>query len=147
MQAEGRKLVLTNGCFDLLHAGHVHYLRHARELGDALAVALNDDASVRRLKGDSRPLNPVDDRAEVLSALQDVDFVTIFVEDDAREVVRAIRPAIYVKGGDYDPNPGSARFPPEGEIVLAYGGTVETLPYLPGRSTSRLMDRLRQEKH
>jgi rfaE bifunctional protein nucleotidyltransferase chain/domain len=147
MQAEGRRLVLTNGCFDLLHAGHVRYLRQARELGDALAVALNDDASVQRLKGRTRPINSVDDRAEVLAALQDVDFITIFGEDDARQVVEEIRPAVYVKGGDYDSDPRSARFPPEGKIVIAYGGTVKILPYLPGRSTSGLVERLREETH
>lgn len=145
MQAEGRRLVLTNGCFDLLHAGHVRYLHQARQLGDALVVALNDDASVQRLKGRTRPINSVEDRAEVLAALQDVDFVTVFGEDDAQKVVEEIRPAVYVKGGDYDSDPSAGRFPPEGKIVIAYGGDVKILPYLPGRSTSSLVERLQEE--
>jgi rfaE bifunctional protein nucleotidyltransferase chain/domain len=144
MRAEGRRLVLTNGCFDLLHAGHVRYLHGARRLGDALVVALNDDASVRRLKGDGRPLNPVEDRAEVLSALEDVDYVTVFGEDDATAVVQAVRPAVYVKGGDYASDPDSSRFPPEGKVVEAYGGQVAILPYVEGRSTSGLLERARQ---
>lgn len=145
MQAEGRRLVLTNGCFDLLHAGHVRYLGQARELGDALVVALNDDASVRRLKGEGRPLNTAEDRAEVLSALEDVDYVTVFDEDDAMAVVKAVRPAVYVKGGDYDSDPESSSFPPEGKAVRAYGGQVVILPYVEGRSTTGLLERVRRK--
>jgi rfaE bifunctional protein nucleotidyltransferase chain/domain len=147
MRAEGRRLVLTNGCFDLLHAGHIRYLAAARELGDALAVALNGDDSVRRLKGSGRPLNSAEDRAEVLGALADVDFITVFDEDEASGVIAEVRPAIYVKGGDYEANPGSPRFPPEGAIVAGYGGEIAILPYLPGRSTSDLIDRVRHGQH
>src|SRR6476469_6665725 len=97
----GKRLVLTNGCFDLLHVGHVRYLEEARGLGDFLIVAVNGDESVRALKGAGRPLNSEEDRAEILAALECVDFVTIFPERRATAVIEALRPAIYVKGGDY----------------------------------------------
>lgn len=141
LAAAGRNLVLTNGCFDLLHVGHVRYLAAARRLGDALAVGLNSDESVRRLKGWGRPLVPEDDRAEVLAALESVDYVTIFGEDTAGELVREVRPAMYVKGGDYTNDPASPRFPPEGRIVTGYGGTVAVIDYVPGRSTTELLRR------
>lgn len=142
MRAEGHRLVLTNGCFDLLHAGHVRYLQAARALGDGLIVGLNDDQSVRRLKGQGRPLTPEDDRAEVLAGLEAVDFVTIFGEDTASELVETLQPAIYVKGGDYSPDPRSPRFPVEGHVVARYGGSVKILDYLPGRSTTQLLRQL-----
>jgi rfaE bifunctional protein nucleotidyltransferase chain/domain len=97
---EGKKLVLTNGCFDLLHVGHVHYLQAARALGDALAVAVNGDDSVRALKGESRPLNREADRAEVIAALECVDYVVIFPEIRVTRLLEQVRPSIYVKGGD-----------------------------------------------
>src|SRR5437762_5921429 len=97
----GRKLVFTNGCFDLLHAGHLRYLRAARALGDALLVAINGDESVRVLKGEGRPLNRAADRAEIIAALESVDHVVIFPEVRATELIEKVRPAIYVKGGDY----------------------------------------------
>jgi rfaE bifunctional protein nucleotidyltransferase chain/domain len=143
MRADGRALVLTNGCFDLLHVGHVRYLAAARALGDGLAVALNDDRSVCRLKGPGRPLNTAGERAEVLAALCDVDFITIFEEDEATDVVTSVRPSVYVKGGDYSDDPLSPRFPPEGRAVRAYGGRVVILPFVPGKSTSELVRRLR----
>ena len=137
----GRRLVLTNGCFDLLHPGHVRYLQQAHALGDCLAVAVNDDDSVRALKGPGRPLNPAQDRAEVLAALQSVDFVTIFTELRATQVIEALRPAIYVKGGDYtveslDPNETAA--------LKKVGAEIKTLPLLPGKSTSALIERMRR---
>src|SRR3954453_7924306 len=103
MRQAGQRLVLTNGCFDLLHVGHVRYLQQARQLGDTLVVAVNGDESVRALKGAGRPLNSDGDRAEVLAALECVDLVTIFPEERGTEVINAIQPAIYVKGGDYTP--------------------------------------------
>jgi len=142
MREAGRRLVLTNGCFDLLHVGHVRYLEAARRLGDALAVGLNDDASVRRLKGDGRPLNSQDDRAELLAALASVDFVTIFPQDTAVELVDLVQPSIYVKGGDYPADPADPGFPPEGKIVHCYGGSVKILPYVPGHSTSELIQKM-----
>ena len=142
MAADGRRLVLTNGCFDLLHVGHVRYLGAARDLGDALAVAVNSDASTRRLKGPGRPITDQEDRAEVLAALEAVDFVTIFDEDTAAELVSEVRPDIYVKGGDYAADPGDPRFPPEGRIVAGYGGEVRTIEFIPGRSTTSLIERM-----
>ncbi|MBV9281892.1 MAG: D-glycero-beta-D-manno-heptose 1-phosphate adenylyltransferase [Chloroflexi bacterium] len=142
LRSRGLRLVLTNGCFDLLHVGHVRYLARARALGDALAIGLNSDASVRRLKGPGRPLTPQAERAEVLAALEAVDFVSIFDEDTAEELVRNLRPAVYVKGGDYSPDPASSRFPPEGRIVREYGGTVAIVDYLDGYSTSSIVERL-----
>ena len=137
----GRRLVLTNGCFDLLHSGHVRYLQQAHALGDCLAVAVNGDDSVRALKGPGRPLNPAQDRAEVLAALESVDFVTIFTELRATQVIEALRPAIYVKGGDYtieslDPNETAA--------LKKVGAQIKTLPLLPGKSTSALIERMRR---
>lgn len=139
LRMAGGRLVLTNGCFDLLHVGHVRYLRAARAFGDALAVGLNSDASVRRLKGAGRPIVPEDERAEILAALESVDLVTIFDEDTAAALVAAVRPAIYAKGGDYSDVPGAANYPVEGQVVQAYGGAVRIVDYVPGRSTSELL--------
>jgi rfaE bifunctional protein nucleotidyltransferase chain/domain len=139
IRQDGRQLVLTNGCFDLLHVGHVRYLQRARELGDALAVAVNGDESVRALKGEGRPINSAADRAEILAALACVDFVTIFPELRATKVIAAIQPAIYAKGGDYS----AASLNPEELSALRSAGTrVEILPLIPDRSTSGLLDRL-----
>jgi len=137
LQRQRRKVVLTNGCFDLLHIGHVRYLRKARELGDTLAVALNDDASVRALKGAGRPVVPAAQRAEVLAALSSVDYVTIFSEATAEQVVETLRPDIYVKGGDY---PEAERAMPEARIVAGYGGIVVFLDFEAGSSTSAMID-------
>jgi glycerol-3-phosphate cytidylyltransferase len=142
MRAAGLDLVLTNGCFDILHLGHVRYLEAARALGDALAVAVNSDASVRRLKGTGRPIVPERDRAEIVAGLRAVDLVVIFDDDTAARLVRAVRPAVYVKGGDYSSDPESERFPPEGRTVLEYGGAVTIVPHVQGRSTSDTVRRL-----
>ena len=140
IQTGGGRLVLTNGCFDLLHVGHVRYLRQAAELGDQLAVAVNGDESVRALKGPGRPLNGAQDRAEVLAALECVDFVTIFPEMRATAVIEAVRPAIYVKGGDYT----LATLDPEEVAALKkVGAEIKTLPLVPGKSTTGLIERLR----
>ncbi len=140
MERAGQKLVFTNGCFDLLHAGHVRYLRQARELGDALAVGLNSDGSVRELKGEGRPVNPQEDRAEVLAALGSVDYVVIFDDKRATDLLRAVRPHIYAKGGDYTPESLDA----DERAALAEGGAkVEILPLVPGRSTTGVLERLR----
>jgi rfaE bifunctional protein nucleotidyltransferase chain/domain len=145
LQERGERLVLTNGCFDILHLGHVRYLQAARERGDALAVGLNSDASVRRLKGAGRPINPENERAEILASLEIVDFVTIFDEDTAEQLVAEIRPAVYAKGGDYSADPSNPNFPPEGLIVLARGGEVAILDLVEGRSTTALLNRMRAE--
>ncbi len=136
----GRSVVMTNGHFDLLHVGHIRYLQGARRLGDALVVGLNSDASTRARKP-GRPLVPQEDRAELLAALGCVDVVVIFEDLDARALVAALRPEVYVKGGDWG-QPGGPQ-PPEAEVVSAYGGRVAYLPYVPDRSTSRLIERIR----
>ncbi|MEQ1821475.1 MAG: D-glycero-beta-D-manno-heptose 1-phosphate adenylyltransferase [Fimbriimonadaceae bacterium] len=134
---EGRRLVFTNGVFDILHAGHVRYLQQARELGDLLLVGMNSDASVRGLgKGANRPINPLEDRAEVLSALRSVDGVIAFEEQTPEALVAILQPEIYVKGGDYD----ISRLP-EAKIVARYGGEVKLLPFLEGRSTTAILEK------
>ncbi len=139
IRREERRLVLTNGCFDLLHVGHVRYLEQARELGDFLAVAVNGDESVRALKGEGRPINPEADRAEVLAALAAVDFVAIFPALRVTEVIEAVRPAIYVKGGDYTPESLNSE---ELAALKRIGTEIRILPLVPGKSTSELLQRL-----
>lgn len=165
-QHAGEVGVFTNGCFDLLHVGHVQYLRRARALGDFLVVALNSDDSTRRLKGPARPLVPQGERAEVLAALDCVDYVMIFGEDTVEASLTALHPAIFVKGGDYaggdgsqdrelsaedvrallttgdgQPRPTSV-FAREASIVTEAGGRVALLSYLPGHSTTELIKRI-----
>jgi rfaE bifunctional protein nucleotidyltransferase chain/domain len=135
----GKQLVLTNGCFDLLHVGHVRYLQAARKLGDALVVAVNGDASVRVLKGPSRPLNSELERAEVLAALGCVDYVTVFHEARVTGVIRAIRPQIYAKGGDYTLE---TLDPGERAALEEVGATVEILHFVEGKSTTSLMQKI-----
>ena len=136
----GRRLVLTNGCFDLLHVGHVRYLEAARALGDALMVAINGDESVRALKGTGRPLNGEAERAEVIAALECVDHVVIFSEVRATALLEKVRPAIYVKGGDYTAASLDAE---ERAILERAGAEIRILPFEPGYSTSGLVDRIR----
>jgi rfaE bifunctional protein nucleotidyltransferase chain/domain len=135
------RLVFTNGCFDLLHRGHVEYLARARELGDALVVGLNSDASVRRLKGPERPINSEIDRAIVLAALEVVDGVVIFGEDTPIELIRTLLPDVLVKGGDYT-EAGIVGAPE----VRAAGGEVVIAPLVPGRSTTALVQKLSSEQ-
>jgi D-glycero-beta-D-manno-heptose 1-phosphate adenylyltransferase len=139
-RAAGLTVVMTNGHFDLLHVGHVRYLQGARGLGDALVVGLNSDASTRARKP-GRPLVPQADRAELLASLACVDVVVIFDDLDAKLLAAALRPEVYVKGGDWG-QPGGPQ-PPEAEIVAAYGGRVAYLPYVPDHSTTRLIQRIR----
>jgi D-beta-D-heptose 7-phosphate kinase/D-beta-D-heptose 1-phosphate adenosyltransferase len=134
----GRRIVFTNGCFDLLHRGHVDLLQRARRLGDVLVVGLNSDASVRSLKGPGRPVNSLEDRARVLAALGCIDHLTPFDGRDAAELVELLQPDVYVKGGDY-----TAEMLPEAPHVQAYGGEVRILPYVENRSTSSLIERIR----
>jgi rfaE bifunctional protein nucleotidyltransferase chain/domain len=143
-RASGLRLVFTNGVFDLIHAGHVAYLSAARSLGDILLVGLNSDASVRALKGPERPIVPEEDRAAVLLALRAVDAVVIFSEPTASRILADVRPAIYVKGGDYALSGSASGTPlPEEPVVRAYGGEVHLIPYLTGRSTTDLIRRIR----
>ncbi len=139
LRREGKRVVFTNGCFDLLHAGHVRYLREARSLGDLLVVALNSDASVRLLKGEGRPILNQDERAEIMAALQVVDYVTIFDEATPRELIASLLPDVLVKGGDWAIETIVGR-----EEVEAAGGRVLSLPYLRGSSTSEIVERIRK---
>ena len=171
-RAEGARVVFTNGVFDLLHLGHVRYLREARDLGDLLIVAVNSDASTRRLKGPSRPIIAEDERAETLAALAALDYVTIFADATAERLVSLLRPDVYVKGADYagahpatrertlmfapeelrrvvDGQPtehiglaGLAERLPEARAVAEYGGALALIAYLPGHSTSELIERI-----
>ena len=141
LRAAGKKLVATNGCFDLLHVGHVRYLQAARALGDFLAVGLNGDRSVRELKGRGRPITTENDRAEVLAALGCVDLVTIFPEIRATRFLVAARPAIYVKGGDYT----SETLNEEERVALKQiGAQIRLIPFEPGYSTSGLIEQIRK---
>lgn len=137
----GERVVMTNGCFDLLHAGHARYLAEARALGDRLIVAVNDDASVRRLKGAGRPVVPLEDRMAMLAALADVDWVVPFGEDTPARLIAAVAPDVLVKGGDYRPEEIAGA-----EAVRRGGGEVKVLPLLAGRSTSELIERIRKSK-
>jgi D-beta-D-heptose 7-phosphate kinase/D-beta-D-heptose 1-phosphate adenosyltransferase len=136
-RAHGEKVVMTNGCFDILHAGHVAYLREARKLGDRLIVAVNTDESVARLKGPSRPINNLQNRMEVLAALESVDWVVPFGEDTPRELISEVLPDILVKGGDYRPEEVAG-----GAEVIANGGEVRILPFKPGCSTTAIIDKI-----
>ncbi len=135
---QGRRIVFTNGCFDILHSGHISYLSQAKALGDVLVVGINTDDSVRRLKGPTRPVNSVGDRIKVLSALSCVDHIVAFDEDTPIELIRAIRPHIFVKGGDYTRD----RLP-EADVVEQLGGVIKILPYVRERSTTRMIERIR----
>jgi rfaE bifunctional protein nucleotidyltransferase chain/domain len=137
-RARGGRIVFTNGCFDVLHAGHVGFLEQARTLGDVLVVAVNSDRSVRRLKGVDRPVNGEDDRTVVLTALSCVDYVVVFDADTPARLIERVRPDVYVKGGDYH-----ADLLPEAELVGRLGGRVEILDYVPDRSTSAVIERIR----
>ncbi|MBQ6157083.1 MAG: D-glycero-beta-D-manno-heptose 1-phosphate adenylyltransferase [Bacteroidales bacterium] len=135
-----QKIVFTNGCFDVLHFGHVHYLLQAKELGDILVVGLNSDDSVRRLKGPSRPINGEKERAFVLAALTCVDYVVVFEEDTPKELIETVRPDVLVKGGDYalDQIVGA-------DFVTRNGGSVTTLPFVEGFSSTRIIEQLKTE--
>ena len=137
LRAQGQRIVMTNGCFDLIHPGHVRFLQQARALGDVLVVAVNDDDSVRRLKGESRPVNTLYDRVAVLAALSAVDYVVSFSEDTPARLIEAFAPDVLVKGGDYDVEQIAGH-----ESVLARGGEVRVLDFVDGHSTSRLIERL-----
>ncbi|RHX90445.1 D-glycero-beta-D-manno-heptose 1-phosphate adenylyltransferase [Leptospira stimsonii] len=132
-----KKIVFTNGCFDLVHRGHLTYLSQARELGDFLWIGLNGDSSVKRLKGSQRPVVSEEDRAILLGNLRFVDAVTIFNQDTPLELLRLVRPAIHVKGGDY-----KVEDLPETPLVREFGGEVKILPFVPGKSTSLLIEKI-----
>jgi rfaE bifunctional protein nucleotidyltransferase chain/domain len=139
LRARGRRLVFTNGCFDLLHVGHVRYLAEARRLGDALLVAINSDASVRALKGAGRPVMNEAERAEILAALSSVDFVTVFDEESPRPLISEVLPDVLVKGGDYRPEEIHGR-----EEVERAGGRVLSLPFVEGASTTGIIEKIKE---
>lgn len=138
-KAQGKTLVFTNGCFDLLHVGHLHLLEQAKAMGDLLIVGVNSDESVRALKGQERPIVPEAERAELIAALECVDAVTIFPELTANALLQLVQPDYYVKGGDY-----TEQDLPEAETVVGYGGFVVILPYEPNHSTRALIARIRE---
>ena len=142
LHLNGKKIVFTNGCFDILHIGHVDYLRKSKALGDILIVGLNSDDSVKRLKGETRPINNLASRAAVLEALVMVDYVVAFEEDTPYEVIKALKPDVYTKGGDYNMNnvigPGLGS-----DIIEQYGGKVELIPCIEGVSTTNILTKHR----
>jgi D-beta-D-heptose 7-phosphate kinase/D-beta-D-heptose 1-phosphate adenosyltransferase len=138
LRAEGRRLVFTNGCFDILHVGHVRYLAEARALGDALLVAINSDRSVRALKGPNRPVMNEAERAEILAALEAVDFVSVFDEESPRTLISEVLPDVLVKGGDYRLDEIHGR-----EEVERAGGRVISLPFVEGASTTGIIERIK----
>ena len=139
LRRAGKKLVVTNGCFDLLHLGHVMYLEHASQQGDALLVGVTNDAGVRALKGAGRPLNSAEDRAAVLAALQSVDAVHVFPELDARAFLQSVKPDVYVKGGDYTLETINQD---ERRLLEKLGVKIALLPVVPGKSTSALLEKI-----
>ena len=137
LRKEDKNIVFTNGCFDILHVGHVRYLNAAKALGDVLIVGLNTDASVKKLKGNDRPINNEEDRAEILLALESVDHVVLFGEQTAENLIEEIKPNVYVKGGDY-----TLETLPEAKIVQSYGGSVQFIPMVIGKSTTNVINKI-----
>ncbi len=141
LKKTGKVIVFTNGCFDILHAGHVDYLQKAKKLGDVLVIALNTDTSVRKLKGKNRPIVSEKDRAKVLAALECVDYVTFFDELTPFEIIKNLKPDILVKGADYKHKEIVGR-----DTVLSYGGKVKTVSLIKGKSTTLLIEKIKNEK-
>jgi rfaE bifunctional protein nucleotidyltransferase chain/domain len=137
LQATGKKIVFTNGCFDLIHTGHTRYLAKAKSFGDILIVAVNSDSSVRMIKGEKRPINTQAERAETLAALESVDFVTIFDEPDPHKIISDLKPDVLVKGGDWPIEKIIGR-----DIVEARGGKVVNVPYVEGASTTGIIEKI-----
>lgn len=139
LRKKGKKIVFTNGCFDILHAGHTRYLKEARKLGDVLVLALNSDASVRTIKGEKRPIVPQDERTEVLSSLESVDFIVIFEESTPLELIEYLKPDILVKGGDWAEKDVVGR-----DSVKKWGGRVVIIPKIEGASTTNIIEKILQ---
>jgi len=139
LRATGKKIVFTNGCFDLIHTGHTRYLARARSYGDLLVVALNSDASVRMIKGEKRPINTEAERAETLAALESVDFVTVFDEPDPHRIISELQPDVLVKGGDWPVEKIIGR-----DVVEARGGKVVSVGYIEGASTTGMIEKILQ---
>ncbi|MCX7698110.1 MAG: D-glycero-beta-D-manno-heptose 1-phosphate adenylyltransferase [Candidatus Goldbacteria bacterium] len=137
LKNKGKKIVFTNGCFDIIHVGHIKLLNAAKKLGDVLVLALNSDSSVKRLKGEKRPIVPQNERAEIMAALTMVDIVTIFNEDDPYNIIKDVKPDVLVKGGDWplDKIIGA-------DIVKSYGGEVKNIKYIEGKSTTNIINKI-----
>lgn len=135
---EGETVVFTNGCFDVLHSGHIHLFRQAKKRGNILIVAVNDDLSVRKLKGPARPIFPLEERLEVLDAVETIDYLISFSQSTPRELIQALLPDVLVKGGDWKPDEVVGR-----EEVEGVGGEVVIIPYLPGRSSSEILSKIK----
>jgi len=144
LKKKGKKIVFTNGCFDILHIGHTRLLQKTRNFGDVLILGLNTDSSVRRLKGPERPIVNEKERAEILSALEFVDYIVFFDEDDPCKIISEIKPDIHVKGGDYDPN--DYKNMPEAKVVHEYGGKVEIIKIIEGKSSSSIIEKIKNEE-
>jgi glycerol-3-phosphate cytidylyltransferase len=140
LQEQGKKVIATNGCFDILHVGHLRYLEASKALGDILVVGLNSDKSVKRLKGESRPINNQEDRAEMLLALKPVDFVVIFDEDTAEEFLKSIRPSIYTKGGDYSLS--DLEKWPEYHVAQQIACKIELISFIDGKSSTNIINQI-----
>lgn len=141
LRQEGKTIVTTNGCFDILHVGHVRYLEETKKFGDVLIVALNSDASVRRLKGEGRPINNENDRAEVLNALKSVDYVVLFDEDSPMQLFAEIKPDVHTKGADY-----TVETLPEAKVILENGGRLEFIKFVEGKSTTSTIAKINAQK-
>jgi D-beta-D-heptose 7-phosphate kinase/D-beta-D-heptose 1-phosphate adenosyltransferase len=140
LRVEGKRIVLTNGCFDLLHAGHIRLFGASKEFGDVLVVALDDDQSVRELKGDGRPVITAAERLKIISAIDSIDYVTVFATGDLRAVIQAVRPDVLAKGSDYDSTQVLGR-----DLVEQMGGRIELVPLTEGVSSSRIIDSIKQK--
>ncbi|WP_300329024.1 D-glycero-beta-D-manno-heptose 1-phosphate adenylyltransferase [Fusobacterium sp.] len=138
LKAQNKKVVFTNGCFDILHVGHLRYLNEAKKQGDILIIGVNSDSSVKRLKGETRPINNQFDRAELLCGLKAVDYAVIFEEDTPEELIATLKPSIHVKGGDY-----KKEDLPETKIVESYGGEVRILSFVEGKSTTNIVNKIK----
>lgn len=139
LKKEGKKIVFTNGCFDILHVGHMRYLEEAKSFGDYLFVGVNSDESVRRLKGPTRPINNEQDRAELLAGLKSVDYTVIFTEDTPVELIEELKPSIHIKGGDY-----KKEDLPETKVVESYGGEVYIVSLVEGKSTTNVVKKIQK---
>lgn len=142
LKKKGKRIVFTNGCFDIIHYGHIYYLERAALLGDALVVGVNSDASIKRLKGESRPVNPLKDRMAVIAALEAVDYVVAFGEDTPYSLIKAVAPDVLVKGGDWKEKDIVGA-----DVVIANGGKVVTIPLRKGRSTTGIIERARGRRN
>lgn len=137
LKQQGRKVVFTNGCFDLLHSGHIHLFREAKKYGDILVVAVNDDSSVKKIKGTSRPIFPLEERLEILESIEEIDYLTCFSEETPQKIIAALLPDVLVKGGDWKPDEVVGKREVEGA-----GGDVRIIPYLEGCSSSEIINRI-----